>query len=40
MITAFDGFPVEVPGAYTTLVAVAKGVPGSAQGRASRSSRA
>jgi L-serine dehydratase len=28
MITAIDGFPVEVSGAYTTLVAVAKDVPG------------
>jgi L-serine dehydratase len=28
MVTAIDGFPVEVTGAYTTLVAVAKDVPG------------
>ena len=28
MVTAIDGFPVEITGAYTTLVAVAKDVPG------------
>lgn len=28
MVTAIDGFPVEISGAYTTLVAVAKDVPG------------
>ncbi len=28
LVTAIDGFPVEVTGAYTTLVAVAKDVPG------------
>ncbi len=28
VVTAIDGFPVEISGAYTTLVAVAKDVPG------------